>query len=476
MDEQRCICEEYLQGTTSRGLLLTNRAGGVVYVNRRFFALTGVAPAPSEGMLLADLLAWLPEQPGWQGVNKEQFLQRLAPLRSRSYQQIELFFHPERWLQWTGRAMQSGGYAVTLTDVTRMHMAMNALQQSNKSTIKSIADMAENRDNDTGEHVLRVARMAHELAVDLIEHGVFPDQLTHDTLAYLALSSMLHDVGKVAVPDGILLKPSILTPDERAIMQGHAEAGYRIIRKIQDTQLDSAYFECAARIARSHHEQWTGGGYPKGLRGEEIPVEARIVAVSDVLDALTSWRPYKAPWTEERAIAFIQEKSGQLFDPLVVESLHRVLRYRRESECMAWSEEMGVGEGTMDRDHRILIDLINQLARAHRRQDGVIMEFVVDELYNYTMRHFQREEAYMQAGGYPRLLAHRRLHRQFTRRVTDVRQQFYRNFDPAIAVDLTQALSTWLQQHIMGVDQEYRKYFVSTGEPSADWQSVGNLL
>ncbi len=415
-----------------------------------------------EGMPLVDLLQALPQDAQWLGMRREIFLQRISTMCQRAYQQIELYFHPEIWLQWTGRIMPKGGYALTISNVTRLHLIMNAAQQSNKSTIKSMADMAENRDNNTGEHVLRVARMTHELALDLLQRNTFGNQLEQSILLHLGLSSMLHDVGKVAVSDSILLKPAILTPDERRVMQSHAESGYRIIRKIQDAQLDSDYFETAALIALHHHECWEGGGYPHGLQGEQIPVVARIVAVSDVFDALTSWRPYKEPWPEERALLFMQEKAGKMFDPRIVEALERVLRYRQDSQRMRWDIKMSVGDGTMDNDHRILIDLINQLARAHDREDGIVMEFVVDELYNYTVRHFQREEEYLRLGGYPHLQAHQALHRTFAEQVVGIRHQFFRNFDPALVDNLTDVLARWLQKHILGADKEYQAYFAAS--------------
>lgn len=471
---KQTMLEEYLDETTGRGLVLADQQGHIVYINRRFFQLMGLEGQPCQGKSLAALITCLPEQANWKGLKKEIFMQRLAPTLALSFQEIKLFFHPEQWLQWTGRPMLSGGYALTVSDVTTIHVAMNALQQSQKSTIKAIADMAENRDHDTGEHVLRVARMTHELAVDLIDHALFPNQLNADTLPYLGMSSMLHDIGKVAVPDAILLKPGKLTPAERTIMEGHAEAGYRIIHKIHGMQMNSSYYEIAAMMAWAHHEKWAGGGYPRGIAGEEIPVVARIAAVSDVFDALTSWRPYKEPWSEERAVTFIQDNAGKMFDPRVVEALHRVLEYCKALKCVAWDPGMSVGEGTLDKDHRILIDLINQLARAHHRADGIVMEFVVDELYNYTVRHFQREEQYLQAGGYPHLAAHQTIHRQFAQNVSDIRQQFFRNFDPACALNLTDVLGNWLQKHILGADKEYQAYF--NDNPPAQWIAEGLVL
>ena len=130
----------------------------------------------------------------------------------------------------------------------------------------------------------------------------------------MCLAATMHDVGKIAVPDAILLKPGALTPEERREMEQHADRGRRIL-----SGSESPVMRLAAEIAGSHHERWDGAGYPYGLKGEAIPLAGRIVAVADVFDALTTARPYKQAWSPERARAHLQENAGSHFDPRIVE-------------------------------------------------------------------------------------------------------------------------------------------------------------
>jgi len=136
----------------------------------------------------------------------------------------------------------------------------------------------------------------------------------------ILLASQLHDIGKVGIPDSILLKPGPLTPEERARMQQHVEIGVKILDGGR-TRL----VQLAESIARTHHERWAGGGYPSNLKGREIPVEGRIAALCDVFDALVSRRPYKDAWSLGEAVAEIEKEAGQHFDPEVVEAFRRAM-------------------------------------------------------------------------------------------------------------------------------------------------------
>lgn len=142
----------------------------------------------------------------------------------------------------------------------------------------------------------------------------------------------MHDVGKIGVPDNILLKPGPLTDDEWAIMRTHPQMGYQIIG-----HHDSILLQLAAEIALSHHEKWNGKGYPSGLKGDQIPLAGRIVAIADVFDALTTKRPYKDAWPVEKALNLIREESGEHFDPelvpLFLSSINEVLAIRHQ-----WAE------------------------------------------------------------------------------------------------------------------------------------------
>ncbi|SEH53982.1 putative two-component system response regulator [Methylobacterium sp. 275MFSha3.1] len=185
--------------------------------------------------------------------------------------------------------------------------AVAVIEAREREIIALLMRAAEHRDTDTGDHIARVAGYVGVIARNL---GFGPEEIR-----ILKLASTMHDVGKIGVPDAILLKPGPLSAEERAEMEKHAERGRRILEGST-----SDVVRLAAEIAESHHERWDGTGYPKGLRGEGIPLSGRIVAVADVFDALVTERPYKAAWTLERARAFVADQAGRHFDPRCVEA------------------------------------------------------------------------------------------------------------------------------------------------------------
>jgi ribonuclease P protein subunit RPR2 len=180
------------------------------------------------------------------------------------------------------------------------------LENAYHETVRSLASALESRDTLTGEHSQRVHRYAAELA------GVIdPSLVDHESVAY---GFVLHDIGKIAIPDSILQKPGPLSSPERRVMQTHTVLGEQMLSGV--TLLQSGGLE----VVRSHHERWDGGGYPDGLAGADIPVAARVFAVADALDAMTSDRPYRGALSWEDARNEILEESGRQFDPDVVEA------------------------------------------------------------------------------------------------------------------------------------------------------------
>jgi len=179
----------------------------------------------------------------------------------------------------------------------------------------ALANLAETRDDLTGEHMRRIGIFSRLIAESL---GA-PPRFCED----LEVFAPLHDIGKVGIPDTILMKPQPLTLTEHGIMQGHTTMGNRILS-------DVPTMEMGAVIARSHHEKWAGGGYPDNLSGEAIPLEARIVSMVDVYDALRSRRPYKEPWTHEKALELIRHEREQQFDPQIVDIFVRRAEEVRE--------------------------------------------------------------------------------------------------------------------------------------------------
>ncbi|HEX3511991.1 MAG TPA: HD domain-containing phosphohydrolase [Solirubrobacteraceae bacterium] len=229
-----------------------------------------------------------------------------------------------RWMEWSATCPPNDGLIYGIgRDITAQHeaeqvLADNAkwlearvvertheLENARAETLQRLAYAGEYRDDDTFQHTERVGAVAAEIATRL--------QLGTDQVELLREAAPLHDIGKLAIPDSILYKPQGLTPQERQIMQTHAEAGTRML-----SGSSSPALQMATVIAASHHERWDGTGYPAGLAGEAIPLVGRIVAVADVFDALTHDRPYKQAWSIEQATAEIQRGAGSQFDPRVV--------------------------------------------------------------------------------------------------------------------------------------------------------------
>jgi response regulator RpfG family c-di-GMP phosphodiesterase len=195
------------------------------------------------------------------------------------------------------------------------------LRKAQEATVVALADLAEFRDSGTGGHVRRVQLLSSTLAQTLHERGAYPDEVTPQLLEMIGLASILHDVGKVATPDHILLKPGIHTPEERAEMQQHAAVGQTILERAAKMVDGVSYLTYGAEIAGGHHEHWDGNGYPNQLKERAIPIAARIVAVIDVFDSLLHERPYKEPWPHTEAVAYIRDRAGKQFDPEVVAAL-----------------------------------------------------------------------------------------------------------------------------------------------------------
>ena len=184
-----------------------------------------------------------------------------------------------------------------------------------------LADMVESRDQCTGDHIKKTAAYTKIIMEQMKREGIYADQMTDEFIDDVVNSAPLHDIGKIHVPDAVLNKPGRLTDEEFRQIQEHTTAGGEIIdRAIASVSEDSGYLREARNLAVSHHEKWNGKGYPLGLKGEEIPLSARIMAVADVFDALVSRRSYKAPFPIEKAIDIIRSDAGTHFDANVVKA------------------------------------------------------------------------------------------------------------------------------------------------------------
>ena len=352
----------------------------------------------------------------------------------------------------------SGMVQRTITHET-LHIRDLELEETRKDAIRSLGVASQYRDDDTGWHIMRMTNYAMAIAKAL---GLSEEQ---KELLYIAMP--MHDVGKIGIADAILLKPDKLTPEEFEVMKTHTDIGIAILTG-KDPMI------VAARdIAGSHHENWDGTGYPKGLAKEEIPLLARICAVADVFDALTSSRPYKKPWGVKEASDWIIAESGKYFDPAVVHAfeaaLPEILRVRelyrddiidpnksvtllpmpsRTNAWVEWDESLSVGIDTIDEHHRYLFDLINDLFEVVINKRGAReVARLIKATDAYAKVHFRTEEKMMQHYGYEGMHHQKQQHRAFEGKIHEFYEELHDN--PLIAqYDVLSYLRDWLIHHI----------------------------
>ncbi len=197
-------------------------------------------------------------------------------------------------------------------------------------TIQCMASLAETRDNETGGHIRRTQNYVRALAEKLSEKEKYRNILDFRTIDLLQKSAPLHDIGKVGIPDSILLKPGKLTEEEFEEMKKHTTLGRDAIATAEIQLGTTSFLASAKKIAYSHHEKWDGSGYPEGVSGEAIPLSGRLMALSDVYDALISKRVYKPPFPHSKAVSIIEEESGSHFDPDLVEAFSSISEEFRE--------------------------------------------------------------------------------------------------------------------------------------------------
>jgi HD-GYP domain-containing protein (c-di-GMP phosphodiesterase class II) len=218
-------------------------------------------------------------------------------------------------VEWFDLFEALGGQAAIALENSRlfegMQKANRELSKAYDETIEGWSHALDLRDHETEGHTRRVTELTIRLAKEFGIHG--------EELAQIRRGSLLHDIGKMGVPDYILLKPGVLTENEWEIMRKHPQYAYDLIFPI-------SYLRPSIDIPYCHHERWNGSGYPRGLNGKEIPFSARIFAVVDVWDALTSDRPYRQAWADDKTLKYIEERSGVEFDPKVVDYFIRLIR------------------------------------------------------------------------------------------------------------------------------------------------------
>ena len=199
-----------------------------------------------------------------------------------------------------------------------------AVVKLQNAVLTIVADLVEFRDEFSGSHIVRTRHYLQALTEEIIREGIYINEIAKWDMEYFLSSAQLHDVGKIAIPDHILNKPSRLSPEEFEIMKTHVTAGVDAIEKIMKTTDEHVFLHHALIITGTHHEKWDGTGYPMGLKGRNIPLEGRLMAIADVYDALVTVRPYKKALPHREACEIIKNCSGTHFDPALADAFARV--------------------------------------------------------------------------------------------------------------------------------------------------------
>jgi len=227
-------------------------------------------------------------------------------------------------------------FALRMELERKVHDQLRDLAAAQLAVIFALSKLAESRDSDTGLHLERVREYCRILAAELARRVEFANAITAEFVELVYRASPLHDIGKVAIPDSILRKPGRLTPEEFTVMKTHTERGASTLRQVAQEYPGNQLVSIGIDIAEGHHEKWDGSGYPQGKSGLAIPLSARIVALADVYDALTSRRPYKEAYTTDETRRLIVEGRGTHFDPAIVDAFIAV-----ESEFLRVARSLG---------------------------------------------------------------------------------------------------------------------------------------
>ncbi|MCL1884221.1 MAG: response regulator [Defluviitaleaceae bacterium] len=208
------------------------------------------------------------------------------------------------------------------------------LARSHQNMIFILADIVESRDSGTGGHIERTTEYVKVLVKAMQKEGIYAEEIQSWDLEMMGICSILHDVGKIGISDTILNKPDKLTDEEFSRMKNHASNGASIINRVIERSGDDVFLHNARLFAEFHHESWDGSGYPHGLKGLDIPIQGRIMAIADVYDALISERPYKPAFTHEKAVDIIMKDSGTRFDPRIADvfqSIHEEFKIVKQN-------------------------------------------------------------------------------------------------------------------------------------------------
>ncbi len=312
----------------SDDVILTDRDGKIVMANPRFYETMGDPAHEKAGDLILEFV-----HPDDQETVLRSLLQQLQDGRNVTGLQFRFINKQKQIIDVECNAttiykdQALVGYQMLVRDITdrkkletELLASFTRVQETRSATILSLANLAEYRDINSGNHLERIREFCRILATELALKPKYHDYISTRFIEDIYMSSILHDIGKVGIPDNLLLKADRLTPDEIEIIQQHTLLGGDTIKAIEGQVPGPSFLTMGKTIAYFHHEKWDGSGYPQGLNGEEIPLSSRIVSLADVYDALTSKRTYKESFSHQKALAVIVEEKGRHFDPDVVEA------------------------------------------------------------------------------------------------------------------------------------------------------------
>ena len=237
-------------------------------------------------------------------------------------------FIPAIMQQRVRRTIELEDYRIGLENLVQQQL--EKITQLQQDIIITMANLIEGRDGTTGEHIKNASVYTAYLAKKMSQLGVYKEYVTTDFINCIKKVAPMHDIGKITVPDSILRKPGALTHEEYEVMKSHSAEGARLIEENMHNSSDSKFVEMAKNVAHYHHERWNGKGYPNGLKGEEIPLEARIMAVADTFDALVAKRQYKNGMTLEEAKAIMEKDRGEMFEPCILDAFFSNIKELKE--------------------------------------------------------------------------------------------------------------------------------------------------
>jgi hemerythrin len=331
----------------------------------------------------------------------------------------------------------TGFFGLIMVLIYLRNNQISQLMETQKATVVCLANLAEFKDNETADHLERTRHYGTLLSNYLRQYPQFRSQINRDYLDNIGFASVLHDIGKVGVPDSILKKPGKLTDEEFEVIKQHPIYAKGVLKDlVSKHKVNDMFFNLGYNIAVYHHEKWDGSGYPEGLKGEEIPLEARIFSVCDVYDALRSERVYKKPFSHDKAMTIINEGRGSHFDPVVIDAInacadqfkkihdtydlfYRDIAYssfgnnRRELK-VEWTEALEVGIPVVDEQHKVLLNRINLLIKsimAGKGEEDVL--HLLRFLESYVEEHFTTEEMILLATDDPLTEGHVDSHNVF---------------------------------------------------------------